>query len=261
MRNVFGWSVLSVVLLSGIVSAQEARPGVRAATEAVVQVLGHQTADQQIATMIAACNRNEVEIAKFALPKLQSTEAKEIATTLIKDHQAAADKFAKWAGQPANYNTGTRPGVREGGVDRPEGKREERREDRREVGRERTEANPATVPGTAAGAPRAALKPAMTGGLNWLAVHQEMGEECLASCKKELSRYEGHDFDKAFLGHQIGGHLMAATNLKVLRRHASSQLATEIDEAHAECESHLKHIRATMEEKKDEKSDSKKRSE
>ncbi len=254
MRNVFRWSVLSVVLLSGIAAAQETRPSAPATTQPGVQVQGHQNADQQIATIIAGCNRNEVEIAKFALPKLQSSEAKEIATTLIKDHTAAADKFAKWAGQAANHNTGIRSGVREGGVDRPEGKREERREERREGAR--TEANPAAAPNTPATA-----RAAMTSGLNWLAVHQEMGEECLASCKKELSRYEGNDFDKAFLGHQIAGHMKSAVELKVFRRHASSELATEIDEALATTETHLKHIRATMEEKKDEKSDSKKRSE
>ena len=97
-----------------------------------------------------------------------------------------------------------------------------------------------------------ALKPA-TSGLDWVALHQEIADEGLASCKKELSRYEGNEFDKAFLGHQIGGHLMAAANLKVLKRHASSQLGSEIDEALAGTESHLKKIRDLMEEKKDEK--------
>jgi hypothetical protein len=97
------------------------------------------------------------------------------------------------------------------------------------------------------------MKPTTGGPLNWEAVHQEIAREGLESCKKELSRYEGNDFDKAFLGHQLGAHMMSATQLKVLRNHVSSQLASEIDAAHSTTEEHIKHLRKVMDEKKDEK--------
>lgn len=266
MRNVCGWSVVGVMVLGSIAAAQQTqprqpnvRPGTQPGQPGTVQPgvnqQQHQQADQQIAALIATCNRNEVETAKFALSKLQSSEAKEIATMLIKDHTEAANKFSKWAGQAANVNPGGQPttGNREDGR-REDGRREERREDRRD--NDQSKAAPAPAQNNAALAanqqPRVALKPAM-GGLDWVAVHQEIADESLASCKKELSRYEGNEFDKAFLGHQIGGHMMAAANLKVLKRHASSQLGSEIDDALATTESHLKKIRDLMEEKKDEK--------
>lgn len=256
MKSVFGSSVLSVLALSSVALAQQpqVRPGVVPQPAAANQQ--HQQSDQQIAAVIAICNRSEVEAAKFALPKLQSSEAKEIATMLIKDHTEAANKFSKWAGHAAGGNTGVRVNVegREEGREGREGRREERREDRRDNDQSRVA--PATAPGNPAIAanqqPRVALKP-VTGGLDWVALHQEIADEGLASCKKELSRYEGNEFDKAFLGHQIGGHLMAAANLRVLKRHASSQLGAEIDEALAGTESHLKKIRDLMEEKKDQK--------
>jgi len=249
MRNAFTWSVVGLVAVAGIATAQRPRnqggqpvqPGaVQPARPGVPQSAQSQTADQQIATMIAACNRNEVEISKFALSKLQSSDAKEIATMLIKDHTAGAQKFDKWAGQQ-------QPNVNR----TEEGRREEGREDR-PGDNEQSKTNPAAPanPG-AQPQPQVVLKPALGGGLDWLAVHQEIAQEGLEGCKKELSRYEGKDFDKAFLGHQIGGHLMAATNLKVLKRHASSQLASEIDDALATTESHLKKIRDLMEEQKD----------
>jgi predicted outer membrane protein len=262
MKSVFGLSVLGLAVVSSVAVAQQpqVRPGVVQQQPVVGQshpgTHQHQTSDQQIAAVIAICNRNEVEAAKFSLPKLKSDEAKEIATMLIKDHTEAANKFSKWAGQAANVNTGAQPaaGTREEGR-REEGRREERREDRREGDQSKAapvkpaQNNPAIA---ANQQPRVALKPA-TSGLDWVALHQEIADEGLASCKKELSRYEGNEFDKAFLGHQIGGHLMAAANLKVLKRHASSQLGSEIDEALAGTESHLKKIRDLMEEKKDEK--------
>ena len=266
MKSVFGLSVLGLAVVSSVAVAQQpqvqpqVRPGVvQQQQPGVVQqqqpgAHQHQTSDQQIAAVIAICNRNEVEAAKFALPKLKSDEAKEIATMLIKDHTEAANKFSKWAGQAANVNTGVRGGAetREEGR-REEGRREERREERRDDDQSKAIKPAQQNPAIAANQqPRVALKPA-TSGLDWVALHQEIADEGLASCKKELSRYEGNEFDKAFLGHQIGGHLMAQANLKVLKRHASSQLGSEIDEALAGTESHLKKIRDLMEEKKDEK--------
>jgi hypothetical protein len=111
---------------------------------------------------------------------------------------------------------------------------------------------PNLQPGTTA-QPRIALKPAMAGHLDWSTIHQEIADESLRGCKEELSRYEGKEFDKAFLGHQLGAHLKAATELKVLSRHVSGQLASEIETAHATTEKHIKHLRELMDEKKDEK--------
>jgi predicted outer membrane protein len=318
MRKVFGWSAVSLLVLGGVANAQVVQPrqpNVRPGTQpGNVQQPGavqpgnaqrqpggnqnqqhqHQQSDQQIAEVIVACNRAEVEMAKFAMPKLQSSEAKEVATMLIKDHTETANKFSKWAGQGANVNTSTQPGAgsreegrREDGR-REENRNEEGRNDRRDDDQSRTApaaapnataaaanqtalqqgaaqpGQPANQPGTirpgqpaqpgqpAANQPHVALKPA-TGGVDWVAIHREVANECVESSKKELSRYDGNEFDKAFLGHQTGGHLASIANLKVLKRHASSELGSEIDGAIEGAESHLKKLRELMEEKKDEK--------
>lgn len=302
MHKAIGWSVMSLAFVSGTLLAQQqpvrptqpgvqpgARPGAQPAQTGVQQnQQGQQQGDQQIATLIWACNRNEVETAKFAMNKLQSDQAKEIATQMIKDHTEAMNKFARWAGPGAQQNTGTSAGEdpRENQGDRREQSRDQnRREGNREEGRrdnERSEAQPATAPNNAGAAAQpatggrvpAGTAPAntaqgtnqgntqtvfrpVTGGLNWTAIHQEIANQSLAGTKEELSRYEGIEFDKAFLGHQLAAHLKAATELKVLKRHASSQLGSEIDNAIATTEEHIKHLRTAMEDKKDEKSNNK----
>jgi predicted outer membrane protein len=318
MRNLFGWSVVAVMMIGGVAAAQTAqeagkavggqkgepratRPGVGqpgvAQPGAVQPGVGQpgvvvqpgvaqpgaqhqagQQGDQQIAAIIAICNRHEVDVTKFAMSKLKSDKVKELATEMIKDHSEAADKFGRLAGQAGAVSTGARRESDDSGdTRRNEGRREEgRREERRDGDRSEAKAgadatrdtaaggatapnNPGTrvvaqAPGQpgAAGQAHTTLRPAMGGGLNWVAIHQEISDEGLAGCKKELSRYEGNEFDKAFLGAQMAAHMKAATELKVFRRHVSSQLASEIDDAIATTEDHLKHIRTLMEEKKDE---------
>jgi predicted outer membrane protein len=279
-----------VVVSGSFANAQqtEPKPGATPGRPTAASQIQNQRSDQEIAHMIVGGNRNEVEIAKFARDRLQSKEAKEVATMMIKDHTEALQKFSRLAGMPAGSGAagsderGSADGVNRN--DRRAG--EEKKTDRptatsatnpSNAGANSGNTSPAgTVPNNAAGGPGgvanatarnaqgtvtaqgqgAGTRGAGSGNtaanqsLNWQAVHQEVCEEDLAGAKKELGRYEGKEFDKAYLGHQVAAHLTMATKLKVLRRHVSSQLASEIDNALATTESHLKHIRSVMEEKK-----------
>jgi predicted outer membrane protein len=310
MHKAIGWSVISFALVGGVLLAQQPlpRPGVQPGAQPGAQPRqpgvqprlpgaqpgqpgaqiqqGNQQGDQQIATLILNCNRNEVEASKFALDKLQSSEAKEIATKMIKDHTDAMNKFARWAGPGAQPGAGFRQG-QDNRDDQPrdsDRRDENRRDDQRSEARPATQPgaaqaaatqpgaapgqpgaanpNPATSPrataqgtqGAAQGAPQTVFRP-VTGDLNWAVIHQEIADQALADCKKELSRYEGKEFDKAYLGHQLAAHMKVATELKVLKRYASSQLGAEIDSALSMTEEHIKLLRDTMEEKKDERSE------
>ncbi|WP_254510351.1 DUF4142 domain-containing protein [Anatilimnocola floriformis] len=235
MRNA-GWLIVVMCLVGGssMVHGQTAPPrsGVQPAVQLgavrpgqpVQNAAGQQQhGDQEIAHMIVGGNRNEIEIAKFAMDRLKSNDAKEIATTMIKDHTEALNKFSKFAGQqPAHVRNNGNP---------------------------RTDDDRADAAPPAGSAPTAA-RPGV-GTLNWSAIGQEICDQGLEDCKKELSRYEGADFDKAYLGSQLGAHHMMCTKLKVLKKHASSQLATEIDEAIETTETHIKHLRKAMDEVKD----------
>jgi predicted outer membrane protein len=98
--------------------ATGARPAIATTTQAW-------TADQQIAACLHNCCRNEVEISKFALERLESNEARQFAEQMIAEHTAACEKLAKFAGGAVSVDTRleTVPGA---------ARREERRDEREE---------------------------------------------------------------------------------------------------------------------------------
>src|SRR5438876_2744783 len=61
-----------------------------------------------------------------------------------------------------------------------------------------------------------------SGNLDWISIHKQIGEQCLASLKQELGAKQGIELDKCFLGEQIGEHLKVVASLKVLRNYASN---------------------------------------
>ena len=77
------------------------------------------------------------------------------------------------------------------------------------------------------------------GHLDWTAIHNQIGEQCLASVKKELGQKQGIEFDKCFMGQQIGEHLKVIDELKVLRNYASSNLQQKLDKELQTAEQHL----------------------
>jgi len=137
------------------------------------------TSDQQIAALICGCAQNEIEIAKFAQEKAQSSEVKQFAEQMIREHSPACDEMRQLAGSLANHNN--------------------------------------------------AGQGAQPGSLDWVRIHQEVGQQCLASVKKELSDKKGEEFDHCFMGQQIGAHMKVIDELKVLRNHASPELRQKLD--------------------------------
>lgn len=67
------------------------------------------------------------------------------------------------------------------------------------------------------------------GGLDWVRIHHEVGQKCLASVKEELGSKEGEEFDHCYMGQQIGAHMKAIDELKVLRNYASGDLRQKLD--------------------------------
>jgi putative membrane protein len=81
------------------------------------------------------------------------------------------------------------------------------------------------------------------GGLNWISIHKEIGQQCLANLKQELSEKQGIEFDKCFMGEQIGEHMKVIASLKVLRNHASSELRQDLDKELQMAQTHLQHAK------------------
>jgi predicted outer membrane protein len=77
------------------------------------------------------------------------------------------------------------------------------------------------------------------GQLDWVSIHKQIGQQCLASVKQELSQKSSADFDECFIGQQIGAHLMVIDELKVLRNYASQELQPTLDKELQTAQQHL----------------------
>jgi predicted outer membrane protein len=229
--------------------ADATRPGAdatRPGGDATRPGAGAQTtkADQEIAAVKLAKNRNEIELAKLAQQKATSPEVKQFAEKMVEEHTAAAEKLEKWAGALASARGGAddRPAApgRPGAAARPG---------------EGADVDVRVAPG-APGAPgarpgadvtiRGGAPGGAAGSLNWVSVHQEIADQCLASAKKEFSQKEGEEFDKCFIGMAIGGHQHAVDADHVFMKHASPQFRTEIEEGLQMATNHLNQAKDIM---------------
>jgi predicted outer membrane protein len=227
------------------------------------------TPDQQIAAFILGGAHNEVELAKFSQQRLQTQQARAFAEKMIRDHSADCEAFEKFAGHlaagfkdPAHDaapDAATRPDAIRPGASRPEGAAPPP-----PVG---TLTDPPATATPRAGAEdpnRAAAAPPLGGRtdgfagaraagshLDWVAIHRDIGKHCLNSTKQEFGRYQGVDFDKAYMGQQLAAHMKMVDELKVLRQHASPQLQPQIDKSLQVAQGHLQEARQVMEQIKD----------
>lgn len=89
------------------------------------------------------------------------------------------------------------------------------------------------------------------GALDWNEIHEQVAKQCLESSKQELGRHQGAEFDQAYMGMQLAGHMKMQDELKVLKNHASSELQQQIDKSLQVVQGHLQQARQVMEQLKD----------
>jgi hypothetical protein len=77
-------------------------------------------------------------------------------------------------------------------------------------------------------------------------VKQEIGRQCVETFKKELSQKKGKDFDKCYMGQQVGAHLHMGDTLMVMKDYASPQLRAVIEEGEKTAQEHLDHAKQIM---------------
>jgi predicted outer membrane protein len=205
MRSAWAGLATVVALTCGISFAQQAGQQPGAVRPQAGQSTQASNADQQIAALIFGACHNEVETAKFAQSRLQTSAAKQFAEKMIKDHTPDCEVYHRWAGNLANAHEG---------------------QNREAQGR--------------AG-----------GSLDWVSIHNEIGQQCLESAKKELSQKSGNEIDHCFMGEQLAAHMAVKDKLTVLKQHASPQLAQQIDKSLEVVDSHLKEAKQIMEQLKD----------
>ncbi len=203
----------AVVVLAAV--ASNARGQAVADPQAPVRTLPAQTGqasqagaaaslDEGIATCIALGNQEEIALAQFAEGRVQNERVKEFVQMMIKDHRAALQKLHQVAPQLASQNLELQAG--QGAV---------------------TAAR--ATPGQTAGGMNAQMT----------ALQRRVAQECLTLTQKELGEREGADFDRCYIGQQIGAHIATLAKLRGSREFASGQLQQFIQEAERTVEGHL----------------------
>ena len=235
--------------------------------------------DQQIAALIWGCCKNEIEISRFALDRLQTEQAKAFAEKMIREHSQGCEKIQQLAGNLAGQHDHAadspagavnrelrrdQPGREEGAAS--ETKRDTRGKLKSSTAEVKPEATVETTTGNegtgrqgVAAAERhagenpqhAASRSGGAHGVDWVSIHKQIGDQCLQSTKQEFERHQGADFDKAYMGQQIVAHMKTLDELKVLRNQASGELRTEIEKSIEMATRHLEEARKIMEQQKD----------
>ena len=90
-----------------------------------------------------------------------------------------------------------------------------------------------------------------TSTIDFLQMHQEMSDQCLKDSKEMLSKKEGVEFDKCFVGMQVAKHAMAHSSLTVLQRHTTGELQTFVKEGLTKNAEHMKASITLMEQLSD----------
>lgn len=104
-------------------------------------------------------------------------------------------------------------------------------------------APPTSGPATVGGQPDVVSQPQAGQPLDTLALKRELGELCKQTFEREFSKKSASEFDKCYLGQQIGAHLHAIDAMKVAHNHASNDLRKVLDEGIQTAQQHLQHAK------------------
>jgi predicted outer membrane protein len=229
MRYLTGWIVAPMLVATGMLSAQERREPALQRDPVRPAASGQFTrGDQEIAAVKLAFCRNALELAKLGSQKAESDEVKQFAAKLFKEHTEACANLEKLAGPLAA----------------PQGDRAERTVPGADV--------EVRVPPAAPGAPGArpgadvTIRGGQGGPLNWVAIHQQMADQCAATTKQELGKKEGAEFDKCFIGMALGGHQQAVIADQVFLKHVSPQFRGEVEDCLKTETAHLSEAKDIM---------------
>jgi putative membrane protein len=172
--------------------------------------------DQPIAACLLLGNQEEIALARFAQEHAKSDDVKEFAKMMDEDHRKAVEKLRQIAPQLASVGENL------------------------EAGRNAQGANQnANVQG--AGADMFSQV---------LALQESVAQQCLTLTQRELGEKDGNEFDRCYIGQQMGAHLGMLAKLKGSEQFASPQLKSFIQEATKTVQKHFdktKEIAKTLE--------------
>lgn len=183
--------------------------------------------NNEIAVWLILGNQEEVALAQFAEQRSQNPEVKRFAQQLIEHHQKTLAKIEQATPETADWKLQLRTGEAD-----------------------RSAASPQT-----GGVQQASAEVEVS--TNNAAHHQsvqlaqQIKQECLNLTEQELSQQQGVDFDKAYIGQQVGAHVGMLAQLRGSKNFATGPLQQVISEGEQMTQKHLAEAKQIMSQIKD----------
>jgi len=178
--------------------------------------------ESHVADCFILSNQEEIALLKFGVERTKSDKVKDLAQSMIKDHEKALSELREFA---SSQQEGAEVTANQA--------------ESRDVATREARKVPADGDAQAQG-----------GQNNMQAKMHRMAkkahDECLALNKEELSKYEGHEFDQAFLGQQLGAHIGMLAKLKAAQEETSGELSQWTSKAQETTRKHKDHLNKLM---------------
>ncbi len=198
-----------------------------AAAGAAMQAM-RRSPDAELAACLTVDNELEVHIGQLAQQKAQNDDVKKFAGEMVAVHGQMIEKLQRFAGDAGQA---TRTTVGTAGV---------APSDRNATN---TVAAPATPNAQAGGQPQSQQQAVAGQPLDHIALKRELGELCKQTIDREFGQKSGAEFDKCYIGQQIGAHLQAIDHMKVAANHAGPELKQSLEEGIQTAQQHLQHAK------------------
>jgi len=212
--------VMSLVPSAAQTKPAEQKADAKQTTEKVGTEDSHLT--DALAQWLVNGNKAEIELGKLASEKATAPEVKEFAQMMVKDHSAYLEKVQKFTdekGQPV-------AGADRKTFDNPT-------EEKRPIIEDAKSDQPKEQHVGFRGDKHAAMEK----------IGKRAGELHLQMTKDLLNKYQGRDFDMAYVGQQIAAHTQMLANLKAMEENTSGEFQTVVKEGTKTTEMHLNHAK------------------
>lgn len=220
---------------------------------------GHgQHGEADLTDVLANClildNQGEVQISEFGHEQSQNEQVKEFSKMAIDDHTKFIDKLQQFASAPGQPREGQR------GESTQDRERRESTSTNESSGANATEARDGLKregQETAQQSPRgegeiqrgfrAGQDSDQHGKMAAMgAVMQELNNQMIESCRRELSEKQGAEFDRCYMTKQVAMHQAMLDKLQVYSGHVSPELQQTLQEGQQTTQQHLAHAKEIL---------------
>lgn len=180
-----------------------------------------QEGDQVLISWLLVDNENEIALARIAVQRAENPQVKQFAQTMIDDHQKMVDALRQATGNTSGSATDGRRDATTGGrssTGTPTGGQQPGDRTSEASGGETRKATDASSVRT-------------DGGFDHRRLITDLGAKCRQSATEMLQQKQGAEFDRCYMGMQVGVHMKAQDTLEVFRGYASPTLRSSLEQS------------------------------